>query len=191
MHYLLIIALFLLTSSDLSAQKKVTYIDEFGKELKRKQVENYNLVRGNGNVFFVKYGKIEGNITDSLKDKIIAFLSEKSNQIIPSNHILILSSNISEGNCNIQNLRAYDDYRAKINQLQNTTYFEVTSQKNTQFTGQIWDEELLVFNNFFSYYKWDVDAINKCGGTLLIFPDNKFIRLEGDSNDLDVFDILK
>ncbi len=188
----LIVALLLFFSvSTLIAQKKVKYIDEFGKELTKKQVENLEIVKGKENLFYVKYGKIEGVIHDSLKHKIIHFLKEKTNKVIDPTSILIISSNISEGNCNIQNLTAYADYKSKIEKLQNAIYFEVSSQENTDYFEQIFDEEKLIFDNFFPYYKWEVNPLYKCGGDLLIFPDNTFIRLQGDGNITAIFTLLK
>ncbi len=188
----LIVALLLFFSvSTLIAQKKVKYIDEFGKELTKKQVENLEIVKGKENLFYVKYGKIEGVIHDSLKHKIIHFLKEKTNKVIDPTSILIISSNISEGNCNIQNLTAYADYKSKIEKLQNAIYFEVSSQENTDYFEQIFDEEKLIFDNFFPYYKWEVNPLYECGGDLLIFPDNTFIRLQGDGNITAIFTLLK
>jgi hypothetical protein len=191
MNKLFIALLLFFSVSTLVAQKKVKYIDEFGKELTKKQVENLEIVKGKENLFYVKYGKIEGVISDSLKHKIIHFLNEKSNKVIDSTSILIISSNISEGNCNIQNLTAYADYKLKIEKLQNAIYYEVSSQENTDYFEQIFDEEKLIFDNFFAYYKWEVNPLYKCGGDLLIFPDNTFIRLQGDGSSSTIFTILK
>ena len=172
------------------AQKK-TYVDEFGKTIYKKEAKLFSKYRMPEKMVLVKYDRFEGELSDSLKHAIFAFLEKEIGSTIDRNKVVVIEANINEGNCNIRNMSIYNQHLTKIETFKNVAYFEVISQYNPSYEGQVVDQNGIIFNPFFSYYKWSIPRIEKCGGTLLIFPNNQFIRLAGDGGQKDLFPLLE
>ncbi|MBN8566083.1 MAG: hypothetical protein J0M25_05050 [Flavobacteriales bacterium] len=186
-----IVSCFLFFHIVLMAQKKPIYLDEFGKKITKKEARSFSNYEMPNNYVLVKYQSYDGTISDSLQNKIVDFLEKESGTTIDRNKVVVIEGNINEGNCNIRNMSIYHQHVTKMKSFKNVHYTEVISQYNPKYEGQIVDQNGLIFGSFFSYYKWKIPAIEKCGGTLLIFPNNQFIRIAGDGFADEVFKILE
>lgn len=176
-------------------QNNKNYIDEFGNLFKQVEIQHLKNVKKyttKNNKVLLKYtDKIKGKIDSLTKNKIIHFLEESTKNKILKEKIIIINAGIIEGNCNIQNMKYYKEYKARVQNLKSVYYFEVISRKKKKYKNQIIDKSLIVFNSFFNYYSWNIPKIEKCGGTLIIFPDNNFVRISGDGNSYKIFDLLE
>lgn len=192
--YFHFLVLFIFSISVFS-QNSIIYIDEFEKKLTE---EEFNQLEGvnesyifNNYVKVIKYNQYSGIVSDSMRARIIEFLNTKSSKSILNADTIIINAGIMEGNCNISNMPSYKNYLQKINDLNNIKYFELISKKSKKYKEQLVDDSLLIYDNFFKYYKWNIKRIEKCGGTLIIYPNNKFFRIAGDGNSHTIFDVLK
>ena len=194
MKYIFIIIFSLSIYSKIDAQNSTKFFDEFGNELKQEEIKATNVNQKyfvNDSTIIIKQKYYSGKIENLLKTKIIEFLESKSGKQIKKENNIIINAGIVEGNCNIQNMTSYEKYLERINLLEKVSYFEILSKKKRKYRNQIIDENLLIFSNFFKFHKWKMKRIQKCGGTLVIFPDNSFVRIIGDGNSFDVFNIVK
>lgn len=85
---------------------------------------------------------------------------------------------------------SYNNYKYRIKLYDSVSYFEVKSEKSRRYKDQLVDNKKLIFDNFFPYYKWKIKKKTKCGGTLVIYPNNTFDRFIGDGNSFSLFDLL-
>lgn len=194
MKYIFIIIISLSIYSKVDAQNSTKFYDEFGNEFKEEELKITNLEQKyvlNDSVIIIKLKYYSGKIKNVLKTKIIEFLESKSGTQIKKDDRIIINAGIVEGNCNIQNMTSYEEYLERIGHLEKVSYFEILSKKKRKYKNQIIDENLLILSNFFKYHKWKMKRIHKCGGTLVIFPDNSFVRIIGDGDSFDVFEIVK
>lgn len=175
------------------SQKKINYADEFGKTLNKKEFKELKKENKSyliDKIEIIRYSFYSKSISKKLYNDIKNLLIEKSNQEIPKNNIIVINAGIMTGNCNIQNMQSYDDYINKIKTYQNISYFEVKSHESKKFNNQLVDDERIIFDNFFPYYKWKTKKRNKCGGTLILYPNYIIQRLAGDGTSFNLFSIL-
>ena len=126
-----------------------------------------------------------GQISDSLK-----FLESNSNFKINSKDNLIIDYAIDH-KCNVINNINFSLYLKTIEENQNLALFLVIDNYDDKAKNQIVDNSDLIKNNFFKYINWNLDDQNKCGGVLLIYYDNSFLRIYGEYNPMDIFERVK
>ncbi len=171
------------------SQNKV-YIDDFGKLLSKK---DFGKLKGKGGVKIrlknKKYGIIpieyKGTISDALKSKIIHFLELNSNFKIASNDTIIIEYAIDH-KCNIVNNINLKKYIKAIKEKEKSALFIMVDNYDEKIKSQIVDSIDLIKNNFFNYINWPLTDTYKCGGTLLIYPNNSFFRIYGEHDPMKI-----
>ncbi len=120
-------------SQSIFCQNNKNYIDEFGNLLTQvefQRLKNVKKYTTKNNKVFIKYTDIvKGKIDSLTKNKIIQFLEESTKNKILKEKKIIINANIIEGNCNIQNMKSYKEYKARVQNLKSIYYFEVISRK--------------------------------------------------------------
>ncbi|GAA3613183.1 hypothetical protein Q4Q39_03765 [Flavivirga amylovorans] len=179
-------------TSTISYAQNSKYIDDFGnslsktefKELKKKGGIKIRLKNNN-----TKYGMIpdqhKGYISDSLKFEITGFLELNSNIKIAPNDTIIIEYAIDH-KCNIVNNINLKKYIKAIEKRKGLLLFVMVHKYDEKIKTQIVDNKDLIKHNFFNYMNWHLSNVYKCGGTLLIYPNNSFLRIYGEHNPMEI-----
>lgn len=196
MKKITIILIFILNTIAYSQNKE--YINDFENPLSKTEFQK--IKKDGGVVVRLKNNKhskkgiipieYNGQISDSLKLKIINFLESNSNFKINNTDKIIIDYAIDH-NCNVINNVNFNRYIKTIEENEDLALFLVIDNYDDKAKNQIVDNSGLIKNNFFKYINWNLDNQYKCGGVLLIYPDNSFLRIYGEYNPMDIFDRIK
>lgn len=185
---IILITLFVNTISYAQSHK---YKDDFGnllsneqyKELKDKGGIKIKLKKGN-----IRFGIIpieyRGSISDSIRLILVRFLESNSNLKIEPTDRIIIDYAINH-RCNIFNNIKLKEYIKTVEQMTDLAVFFVIDEYDEKVKSQIVDNSDLVKNIFFNYINWNIKEDYKCGGALVIYPDDTFIRIYGEYNPMD------
>ena len=199
MKKITLILIFIINTIAYSQDKE--YVDDFGNVLSKTEFKK--LKEKGGFVIRLKKNKrfnkgiipreYYGQISDSLKSSILNFLESNSNFKVSPNDKIIINYAIDH-KCNIingPNNSNFKLYLKTITKNKDLALFIVIDDYDDKAKNQIVDRYDLIKNNFFKYIHWDLDSQYKCGGVLLIYPDNTFLRIYGEYNPMDIFDRVK
>jgi hypothetical protein len=192
----LILLIYILNTIAYSQNKE--YVNDFGKSLSKTEFQK---IRKDGGVVIKlknsKHSKkgiipkeYNGQISDSLRLKIVNFLESNCNFKINNTDKIIIDYAIDH-KCNVINNINFNRYIKTIEENEDLALFLVIDNFDDKAKNQIVDNSDLIKNNFFKYIYWNLDNQYKCGGVLLIYPDNSFLRIYGEYNPMDIFDSLK
>ncbi len=192
----LILLIYILNTIAYSQNKE--YVNDFGKSLSKTEFQK---IRKDGGVVIKlknsKHSKkgiipkeYNGQISDSLRLKIVNFLESNCNFKINNTDKIIIDYAIDH-KCNVINNINFNRYIKTIEENEDLALFLVIDNFDDKAKNQIVDNSDLIKNNFFKYIYWNLDNQYKCGGVLLIYPDNSFLRIYGEHNPMDIFDSLK
>ncbi|MFI1771587.1 hypothetical protein [Thalassobellus citreus] len=193
MKKITIILIIILSKTAYSQNKE--YINDFGTpltkiEFKKIRRDGGVVVRHKNNnhskkgIIPIEYN---GHISDSLKLKIINFLESNSNFKIDNTDKIIIDYAIDH-RCNVINNINFNRYIKTIEENEDLALFLVIDNYDNNAKNQIVDSSDLIKNNFFKYIHWNLEYQYKCGGVLLIYPDNSFLRIYSEHNPMDIFD---
>lgn len=168
------------------------YIDDFGNHVSKKQFKE---LKKQGSIKIrlknktISHGIIlkeyYGNISDTLKLKVMHFLEQHSTfKINPKENIIIQYA--IDHRCNIVNNINLKKYISAINKRDNVVLFLMVDNYDEKIKSQIVDETDLIKNNFFNYINWPLSDVYKCGGALLLYPDNTFLRIYGEYDPMNI-----
>lgn len=191
------ILLVTLVLNTFSFSQKEKHIDDFGnslsktqfKELKNKGGIKIRLKNKNEKYGIIPY-EYTGHISDSLKSKIIHFLELNSSFKIAPKDTIIIEYAIDH-RCNIVNNINLIKYLKSIKEKENLVLFIMVDNYDEKIKKQIIDNTDLIKNNFFNYINWHLEDVYKCGGTLLLYPNNSFLRIYGEHNPMEILKKIK
>lgn len=196
MKKITIILIFVLNTITYSQNKE--YVNDFGKPLSKTEFQK--IKKDGGVVIRFKNNKhskkgiipieYNGQISDSLKLEIISFLESNANFKIKKTDKIIIDYAIDH-KCNVINNINYNRYIKTIEENEDLSLFIVIDNYDDKAKNQIVDNSDLIKNNFFKYINWNLDNPYRCGGVLLIYPDNSFLRIYGEYNPMNIFDRIK
>lgn len=196
MKKITIILIFLLNTITYSQNKE--YVNDFGNRISKTEFQK--IKKAGGVVIRLKDKKpikkgiipreYNGQISDSLKLKIINFLESNANFKIEKTDKIIIDYAIDH-KCNVINNINYNRYIETIEESEDLSLFIVIDNYDDKAKNQIVDHSNLIKNNFFKYINWKLDNPYRCGGVLIIYPNNSFLRIYGEYNPMDIFEIIK
>ncbi|KJD34981.1 hypothetical protein PW52_12860 [Tamlana sedimentorum] len=191
-----LILIFILNTITYSQNKN--YVNDFGNPLTKTEFlkikkEGGTVIRLKNNIYYKK-GIIpveyNGQISDSLKFEIIKFLESNANFKIKKTDKIIIDYAIDH-KCNIINNINFNHYIKTIEEKKDISLFIIIDNYDDNAKDQIVDNSDLIKNNFFKYINWNLDNEYRCGGVLLIYPNNSFLRIYGEYNLMDIFERIK
>ena len=191
----LVIFVFLIVS--ISTAQSHMYIDDFGNKLSKEQFKELKSQGGikvkfknNQSYVGIIPIKYKGIISELVKVKVIKYLENNANFKIEHKETIIISYAINH-KCNIVNNINFKKFIKRVSKEKNLCLFMVIDKYDEMVKNQIVDSDELIKDNFFRYAKWNLKEAYKCGGALIIYPDNSFYRVHGEYNPMDVYNQFK
>jgi hypothetical protein len=191
------ITLIIFVISTASYSQNKNYMDDFGnllskeqfKEIKRKGGFEVRLKNSHAKfgIIPVEYG---GTINNTLRLNIISFLEANAAFKISSDDIILIDYAI-DYRCNVANNINFNKFIKAISERKNVALFLMIDNYDEVYKKQIVDKDDIIKNNFFKYINWKLRDDLKCGGALIVYPDNSFLRVYGEFNPMDILKKLE